>query len=94
MSYAAVFSITTAVVPIYGTKRLGFRNNFNLMMYAAAGSLGSFLAATLRSSTGTYKWAFMWNASAWLVVIALALANLVFYDRKGVVTSTDANIVS
>lgn len=85
-----MFSITTAFLPQFGKKKLGFRSNFNLMVYSAAGSLGSYLSAIARSATGTYKWAFLWNASAWLVVVGTALANFILYDRKRSTPASDS----
>lgn len=85
-----MFSITTAFLPQFGKKKLGFRSNFNLMLYSAAGSLGSYLSGIARSSTGSYKWAFLWNASAWLVVVATAVANFILYDRKRSARASDS----
>ncbi|CAN8074294.1 unnamed protein product [Agarophyton chilense] len=81
VGYAAVFSLTTSVLPEFGKQKLGFRSNFNLMVLFASGSLGSYLSAALRSTSGTYKWAFVWNGISWLFVVFSALAKYILCDR-------------
>lgn len=69
IGYAAVFSLTTASLPEHGSQNLGLRANINMMLLFASGSLGSFLASSLRTAYGSYKWAFILNSAVWLFVV-------------------------
>ena len=82
IGYASVFSLTTAILPEFGKKKLGLRSNFNLMVLFGVGSLGSYAAGFFRSMLGSYKWPFMWNAMVWFIVAVAGLIKFVVCDRK------------
>jgi len=67
--YAGVFNLVTAVLPEFGQERLGLRSNLNLMVLFGFGSLGSYAAGVLRTSSGTYFWSFVLNSASCLFVI-------------------------
>lgn len=82
IGYAAVFSLTTSILPELGRSNLALRSSCNLMVLFGSGSVGSYLAGAWRSSAGSYKWAWMCNAMAWVGVAGVALFKYMMYDRK------------
>lgn len=69
-------------LPEFGKKKLGVRSNINLMLLFGTGSIGSYAAGLLRSAVGSYKWAFVWNAATYAVVVFAGLYKYFEFDRK------------
>ncbi|GAB0495848.1 hypothetical protein MMPV_007155 [Pyropia vietnamensis] len=74
VAYAGVFSLSTASLQDFGPARLGLRCNLNLVALFAAGSVGSYVAGTLRTHFGSYVWSFVASGASWAGVIGAALA--------------------
>jgi len=74
VAYAGVFSLSTAALQDFGATGLGLRCNLNLVALFASGSVGSYVAGTLRTQFGTYVWAFVAAGSSWVGVVGAALA--------------------
>lgn len=70
------------LLPEFGQKKLGVRSNINLMLLFGMGSVGSYAAGLLRSSVGSYKWAFVWNAACYVVVLFAALFKYFIFDKN------------
>lgn len=81
-SYATIFGLTTMFLPEFGKKKLGVRSNINLMLLFGMGSVGSYAAGLLRSAVDSYKWAFVWNAASYAVVVLAGLYKYFEFDRK------------
>lgn len=69
VGYAAVYSLTTVVVPSFGQRRLGLRSNIVLMLLFGSGSVGSYVAGLLRTYSGSYLHAFVLSSFAWFAAI-------------------------
>ncbi|CDF32983.1 unnamed protein product [Chondrus crispus] len=82
IAYAAIFSLTTSVLPEFGNSKLGARSNFNLMLLYSTGSLGSLASGYLRSNSGSYKWPFVLNIIAFAITAAAAMVKYFIYDKK------------
>lgn len=82
IAYAAVFSLTTSILPEFGNSKLGVRSNFNLMLLYSAGSLGSLASGYLRSNLGSYKWPFLLNVVSFAITAIAGLIKYFAYDVK------------
>lgn len=90
IAYASVYSLTTMFLPEFGKKKLGMRTNLNMMLCFGSGSVASYVAGMLRSTSGSYKWAFACNIVSFLVVIAAALFKHVWCDNGNLEIARDA----
>lgn len=58
------------------------RSNFNLMLTYLTGTLGSLAAGFLRTTSGSYKWAFVLNVVAFAVTAIAGMVKYFVYDTK------------
>lgn len=81
-SYSGVFATTASILPELGMRRLAMRSNLNTAAALAGGSLGTWLATTFKTTTGSYALSFALNIVAYAVVTACALMNYVLRKRR------------
>lgn len=82
VGYAAVFSLTTSALAEFGPERLGLRSNMNLMVLFGSGSIGSYVAGSLRTRFGSYLWPFACSTFAWVIACIASVGFIICRNRS------------